>query len=72
MLNLLKTAKSLLNCESNLIKSQIGALFHTSNVVNKNYNPQNRSKPLKWKAHNKHIYEPQQPDEEPRPAVSYN
>lgn len=70
MLNLIKTAKAILNCESKLITSQVGALFHTSNVVDGKYNPSNRGKPLKWKALNKFIYEPQKPDEEPRPAVS--
>jgi hypothetical protein len=70
MLKLLNTAKLLLNCENKLITSHIGALFHTSSVVDGKYNTTNRGKPLKWKLLNKHIYEPQTPDEEPRPAVS--
>lgn len=70
MLTLLKSAKILLNCESKLVASQLGALFHTSNSLNAKNNVTNRAKPMKWKAENNYIFEPQKPDEEPRPAVS--
>lgn len=70
MLNILKNIKGLLRNENKLINSQLGALFHTSNVLDRKID--DRKKMQKWPRWNREIYEPQTPDEEPRPAVSYN
>ncbi|KAG5678755.1 hypothetical protein PVAND_008400 [Polypedilum vanderplanki] len=69
MLNLLKTSSLLIRNEVNLINSQIGALFHTSTVVDaKNSNAGHSNKPKRFLRQNKKIFEPQLPDETPRPA----
>lgn len=70
MLNILKNIKVVLRNESKLINSQLGALFHTSNVLDRKIDE--RKKLRKWVSWNKEIYEPQKPDEEPRPAVSHS
>lgn len=42
------------------------AQIHTSTALNSEFGPK------KWPAYNKIVFPPQQPDEEPRPAVSFN
>lgn len=67
MLNILKSIKVVLRNENKLINSQLGALFHTTNVLDKKVDE--RKKLKKWIGWNREIYEPQKPDEERRPAV---
>jgi hypothetical protein len=47
------------------------ALFHTSPVLDKLWNARNLG-PRKFELHNKTMFEPQLPEEAPRPAVSDN
>ena len=59
--------KNLLIKESQQVK-QLACLFHTTNGLNK-YNTHNKG-PKKFLKYNKTVFPPQQPDEEPRKAVS--
>lgn len=43
--------------------------FHSTAVLDRNWNTHNRG-PKKWLQHNKTIFPPQEPHEEPRKAVS--
>lgn len=65
MLNILKNITTVLRNENKVITTQLGALFHTTSVLDKD-----KRGPSKWELWNKHIFEPQKPDEERRPAVS--
>lgn len=73
MLKLLKTGSQLLKNDLNLVNKFMGAsLIHTSSVCNKVANAHNAMNPKKWLSHNKVIFEPQDPSEEPRKAVITN
>lgn len=70
MLKLIKNAsKLLINNSNKLVNSQLGALLHTTNVLDKKFGKDNVQN-SKWMQFNKIKFEPQKPDEEPRPAVS--
>ena len=48
---------------------QTAALIHTSPALDKIWNSRNLG-PRKFELHNNTVFEPQLPDEKPRPAVS--
>jgi hypothetical protein len=65
--------KSLLtNLLAQNVRQIAASLFHTSPALDKKWNNYNTG-PTRWPEYNKKIYPPQmQPDEEKRPAVSFN
>ena len=70
MLKLINTGRSIFRNESSIMNSFLGAsLIHTSSILEKVANSHNRSSPKKWIENNKVIFEPQNPEEEKRPAV---
>lgn len=71
MLKLLSSFKGLLVNDLRVVacKQQAGASFHTSAVLDMAWNGRNQG-PRSFILNNKTIFEPQKPDEKPRPAVS--
>lgn len=71
MLKLVNSFKALLISDIKVCSQQTGALLHTTSVVNQKWNPRSRG-PQNFVKYNKKMYEPQLPDEKPRPAVSFD
>jgi hypothetical protein len=71
MLRVLSAFRNLLSNEikQSISSNQIGASFHTSSVMDTKWNKNNQG-PRKFLLHNKTIFEPTEPDQPPRPAVS--
>lgn len=71
MLKIINSGKIIARNETNLLNTFLGAsLIHTSAVLEKIANSHNRTSLKKWTENNKVIFEPQNPEEEKRPAVS--
>lgn len=71
MLKIFGNLKGLLLNDAVIHKQHVAALFHTSPVLDKLWNSRNKG-PRRFEKHNNKIYEPQLPEEAPRPAVSIN
>lgn len=69
MLKLLSGFRSLLTNEVKICSQQAGALFHTTSMLEGQGNSRPRG-PTRFLRNNQTIFEPQLPDEKPRPAVS--
>lgn len=73
MNSLLKTVR-LLSISKEAAKTGLKTIpqlssFHSSAVLDKKWNQRNKG-PTKWLQHNKTVFPPQEPHEEPRKAVS--
>lgn len=68
MANLLSNIRYALLKDIKIGSLQLGSLFHTTSTLDQVYNSKNLG-PKKFQLHNKKIFPPQSPDEEPRPAV---
>lgn len=69
MLKLFSSFKGLVLNDVTRYGQQTAALIHTSPTLDKIWNSRNLG-PRKFELHNKTVFEPQLPDEKPRPAVS--
>lgn len=72
MNSLIKSIR-LLNISKDLIAPtglKVANSFHSSAALDTKYNSRNHG-PTKWLQHNKTIFPPQEPHEEPRKAVSF-
>ena len=69
MLKLLNGFKGLLINDIRSVNQNTASLLHTSSVLSGGWNGHNHG-PKKFARYNKKIYEPQLPEEKPRPAVS--
>lgn len=69
MLRILNSVKSLLVSDVKICSQQAGALFHTTSSLDAAWNKRSAG-PKRFVLHNKTIFDPQLPEEKPRPAVS--